>query len=60
MEQQNARSIAFYSIMLDGIELEVRTRLHEVATVLAPPVPPQQEGHQERSDQAQDANDYSL
>jgi hypothetical protein len=35
--------------MLDGIELELQARSHQVARVLAPPLPPQQESHQEGS-----------
>ena len=49
-EQQNTRSIAFYTNMLNGIELELQARSHRVAAVLAPPPRrPQQESHQDRS-----------
>jgi hypothetical protein len=36
-EQQNTRSIAFYTNVLNGIELELQARSHQFAAVLAPP-----------------------
>ena len=47
-EQQNAQSIAFYTRMMGGIELELEARSRHVAAGVAPPVSPQQESHQQQ------------